>query len=292
MLIIDTHAHIYAENDAEYPAIDNPTRPPGKSGSLKTLDALISTNHVSAACAIQPISFYGWNNSFIRDVSSTKPKHLAGVCALDPDDTSASELLTRYVTEDGVRGLRTYVGSGSQLDHPGVRALWRAAEQLGIVVNVSVGCDKADDLARMLEAFPNLPVVIDHCLLPKAGPDLSETIAAMVRLAQFSNAYAKLSFLPLGSREEYPYRDMHQPCMTIIAAYSPERCVWGNCFPCELWSPKSDYSQNLRLFTHALNLQASARASILGRTAHALWFGEIRRGLHNYTPRILARSPR
>lgn len=275
MLIIDTHVHVYAENDTHYPAIDNPTRPPGSSGSLGTLAALTHANHVAAACAIQAISFYGWNNSFILDIASRRPRHLAGVCALDPDDASATELLTRYVTDHGVRGLRTYVTSGDRLDRPGVRALWRTAEELGIVVNVFIGSEHADDLARLLEIFPSLPVVIDHCLLPKAGPDLQGTIAAMVRLARFSNAYAKLSFLPLGSAEEYPYRDMHEPCATIIAAYSPARCVWGNCYPCELWSPKSDYSQNLRLFTCELNLQASAKASILGRTAHGLWFKDM-----------------
>lgn len=272
MLIIDTHAHIYAENDSQYPAIDNPTRPPANTGSLSTLAALSNEHQIAAACLIQPISFYGWNNSFVRDVASSRPRHLATVCALDPDDDASADLLTRYVTDDGIRGLRTTAAASGRLDRPGVRALWETAEKLGTVVNVSVAADNVDDLARLVEAFPQLPVVIDHCLLPKAGHELAGTIAAMVRLARFPNTYAKLSFLPIGSAEEYPYRDMHEPCAAIIAAYGPDRCVWGNCFPCELWSPKSDYAQNLRLFTHEMDLPPEARASILGRTAHALWF--------------------
>ena len=27
---------------------------------------------------------------------------------------------------------------------------------------------------------------------------------------------------------------MHEPCRKIIAAYTPDRCVWGSDFPCEL----------------------------------------------------------
>jgi predicted TIM-barrel fold metal-dependent hydrolase len=216
MLIIDTQAHIYAEDDAQYPTIGKPIRPPGESGSVRTLEALARKSHVGGVCVVQPGTFYGWDNRFICDVSKAHPKHMAGVCALDPDKANSPELLNGYVTDYGVRGLRSYTASDGHLDHPGVQALWRMAEQLGIVVNVFVNKEKTDDLARMLERFPRLPVVIDHCLIPKPSPDVGNALADMIRLARFSNAYAKLSFLPLGSAEEYPFRDMHEPCKRII----------------------------------------------------------------------------
>jgi len=272
MLIIDSHAHIYAEDDVRYPSIDKPIRPPGKSGTVGTLEALAKKNHVAGICIVQPGTFYRWDNRFICDVSKGRPKDMAGVCALDPDDAYSSELLNGYVTQYGVRGLRSLTASDGHLDHPGVQALWRKAEELGITVNVFVTRDKADELARMLEKFPRLPVVIDHCLIPKPSPDLPTILADMIRLAKFPNAYAKVSFLPLGSVEEYPFRDMHEPCRRIIAAYSPERCVWGSSFPCELWTPKSNYAQNLRLFTHEMRLANAAKENILGRTAQILWF--------------------
>ena len=272
MLVIDTHAHIYAEDDVQYPTIDKPIRPPGKSGSVRRLEALAKKNHVAGVCVVQPGTYYRWDNRFICDVSKAHPKHMAGVCALDPDDANSPELLSRNVTDYGVRGLRSYTASDGHLYHPGVQALWRKAKQLGIVVNVFVNRDKTDDLARMLEKFPRLPVVIDHCLIPKPSPDLDNALADMIRLAKFSNAYAKVSFLPLGSVEKNPFRDMHEPCKRIIAAYGPERCVWGSSFPCELWTPKATYAQNLRLFTHEMGLTNATKESILGRTAQSLWF--------------------
>lgn len=272
MLIIDTHAHIYAEDDVRYPPIDKPIRPPGKSGSVRTLEALAKKNHVAGVCIVQPGTFYRWDNRFICDVSKAHPKHMAGVCTLDPEDANSPELLNGCVTDYGVRGLRSYAASDGHLDHPGVQALWRKAEQLGIVVNVFISSDRTDDLARMLERFPRLPVVIDHCLIPKPTPDLDNVLADIMGLSKFSNAYAKVSFLPLGSVEDYPFRDMHEPCKRIIAAYGPARCVWGSNFPCELWTPKSNYAQNLHLFTHEMGLPKAAQESILGRTAQRLWF--------------------
>lgn len=272
MLIIDAHAHVYAEEDAKYPPIDNPIRPPGKAGSVRALEALARNNSVTRVCAIHPLSFYGWDNRFICDVSKEHPTYLAAICSLNPEDNDSPMLLDKYVTSCGVRGLRSYATSDACLDHPGMRALWTKAELLGITVNVFINWEKEDDLARMLEQFPRLAVVIDHCLVSKPSPDSENAFAALLRLAKFTNAYAKLSFLPLGSTEPYPFCDMHEPCMRIIAAFGPERCVWGNCFPCEVWSPRSTYSQNLRIFTHELKLQNSTKEWILGRTALHLWF--------------------
>ena len=272
MVVIDTHAHIYAEDEVQYPTIDNPIRPPGDSGALRTLEALANENHVIGVCVVQPGTCYRWDNRYICDVSKANSKRMAGVCALDAENDDSPKLLNRYVTDYGVRGLRSYAASDGHLFHRGVQALWRKAEQLGITVNVFVTRDKADDLARMLETFPRLPVVIDHCFVPKPISDFQEAIADVIRLAKFSNAYAKLSFLPMGSTEEYPFRDMHEPCTRIIAAYGPERCVWGSDFPCDLWTPKSSYAQNLRLFTHEIRLANSEKEWILSRTAQSLWF--------------------
>ena len=56
--------------------------------------------------------------------------------------------------------------------------------------------------------------------------------------------------------------------------FGPERCVWGSDFPCELWAPKINYTDHLRIFTHDLPLKESARTQILGLTAQKLWFSK------------------
>ncbi|MGH9398371.1 MAG: amidohydrolase family protein [Terriglobia bacterium] len=272
MLIIDAHTHVYADDDSRYPPIDKPTRPPGMSGFFSRLEMLAKENGVTGISIVQPGTFYRWDNRFVCDTSKAFPKHISGICSLDPDDSNSRKCLKRYVMDCGVRGLRSYPASDGHLDHPGVQELWKAAGEKGIVINVLIKHDKTDELAQMLEKFPRQPVVIDHCLITEPNSELNRVVEDMLRLARFPNTYAKLSFLPLGSIEEYPFRDMHEPCKKIIACYGADRCVWGSNFPCELWTPKSSYAQNLRLFTHELGLQDAARDAILGRTAHQLWF--------------------
>jgi predicted TIM-barrel fold metal-dependent hydrolase len=272
MLILDTHAHIYAEDERRYPPKDKPYRPPGTTGSVPNLGRVTKANGVKGVCIVQATTFYGWDNSFICDTALTTQKWTAAVCTLDPDDPHSPGLIEHFVKKYGIRALRSYPAKDGKLDNPGVAALWKRCGELGIVVNVLCNRDNEDAFGRMLEKFSRQPVVIDHCLNLKAGPDQNQILASMLNLARRPNAHAKLSFMATGSAEPYPFRDMHEPCRKIINAYTPDRCIWGSDFPCELWTPKATYAQNLRLFTDELRLTQEAKESILGKTAQKLYF--------------------
>ena len=272
MLILDTHTHIYSEDEANYQPVAKPLRPPRDSGSVARLEQVTKANGVAGACIVQPSSFYGWDNHFICDTAARTRRWTAGVCNLDPDDPHSPGLLRHYVKKYGIRALRSVPARDRKMDSPAVIALWRACDEAGIVVNVLCDRDNTDALAHMFEKFPHRSVVIDHCLNLKASPEQEAIVADMVRLAKYTNAYAKLSFLSMGSAEGYPFRDMQGSCRKIIAAYAPDRCVWGSDFPCELWTPKATYSQNLRLFTEELGLGTAAKEAILGKTAGGLYF--------------------
>ena len=158
------------------------------------------------------------------------------------------------------------------MDSPGVQELWKAAGDSRLIVNVLCGGNNADAVAGMLEKFARQPVVLDHCMNLRAGQDHDTVLADLLRIAKYPNAHAKLTFLATGSAEPYPFRDLHDSCRRLITAYTPGRCVWGSDFPCELWTPKATYSQNLRLFTAELGLEDAAKKAILGDTARRLYF--------------------
>jgi predicted TIM-barrel fold metal-dependent hydrolase len=272
VLILDTHTHIYSSDEASYPPVVKPLRPPQDAGSVTNLERVIQANGVAGVCIVQPSSFYGWDNRFICDTAVKTQRWTAGVCTIDPDDTHSPGLIRHYVRKYGIRALRSVPARDGRIDSPAVVALWRACNETGIVVNALCDRNNTDALVHMLENFPRQSVVIDHCLNFKAGPEQDAILADVLRLAKYANAYAKLTFLGMGSAEPYPFRDMHEPCRKIIAAYTPDRCVWGSDFPCELWTPKATYSQNLRIFTEELGLKTADKEAILGNTARGLYF--------------------
>lgn len=273
MLIIDTHAHLYSPDEKKYPPIDKPYRPPNGKGSVADLDKDRKAAGVTAVCAIQTQTFYKFDNRYICDSARANPSWMVGVCNLDPDNPKSPEILKSLNRDCQVRGYRSIPSpSSKKLDDPNVRRMWRAAADLGIVVNVLINRDNAAGLAKLLGEFPMLRVVLDHSLNIKAGPELEPILADVLRLARFKNLHDKLTFLPTGSASGYPCADMHPACMKIVEAYGGERCIWGSDFPCELWCPKVTYQQHLRIFTHDLPLKTKDREAILGGTARKLWF--------------------
>lgn len=272
MQYIDTHAHVYSDNDERYPVIQAPTRPPGTSGTISSLKKLAAESRVSRICAIQPSSFYGWDNRFICDLALAEPELIAGICTLNPEDDSSPATVGHMIRQYGIRGIRSLPASDGHLDYPGVRDLWKACRDHDITINVFVKYDMALELSCLLDDFSEVRCVVDHCLIPASGPAHEKVLAAMLNLAQYPNVFAKLSFLPLGSAKEYPYSDLHTTCRKIIETFTPSRCVWGGSFPCELWSPRSTYAQNLHLFTSILGLDEKAQEEIFWTTPSSLWF--------------------
>ncbi|MBK9166632.1 MAG: amidohydrolase [Bryobacterales bacterium] len=273
MLIVDTHAHIYAADEKRYPTIEKPLRPPGNKGTLGQLREESAANGVAKACLIQTSTFYRFDNRYILDSSKVSSDWAAGVVTLDPENPESPNLLARYARDFGIRGMRSIpAAKAGKLDHPGVRGLWRTATDNGLVINVLVGRERTAEVDKLLGDFPRLRVVLDHCMNLKAGPDGEPILADVRRLARHKNLHAKLTFVPTGSETGYPCADMHQRCLDVIEAYGPERCVWGSDFPCELWTPKVSYKEHLRIFTHDLGLSQAKQQAILGETARRLWF--------------------
>ena len=124
----------------------------------------------------------------------------------------------------GVRGMRSIASPNGGFDHAGVRALWKTALEQGIVINILItnqdpDMDKrtefdevfepyvlgeirelVDQAKGLLDEFFSLPVVLDHCLNLKAGPDLELWLTEVIRLSEHQNLNGKVSFVATGTK--------------------------------------------------------------------------------------------
>ena len=148
--------------------------------------------------------------------STTRTPWLASARST-PTTRASPALLERFVRESNVRGIRSIPAKSGRLDDPGVDVLWATAERLGIVMNVLVNRDKADELEALGRRHRSLRVVIDHGLNLKAGDGLEPTLRDLERLARLPNLHAKLTFIPTGMPEAYPAATWSSPA----AASSP-----------------------------------------------------------------------
>ncbi len=270
--IIDCHAHLYGVDETKYPTRENPNRPPEGLGTLSAIKREMKANGVSYVTVVQPSSYYQWDNRFTADISRNNSDFIAGIVTLDPDNPYSPEMLEYYVSQYHVRGMRSVAAKSGKLDDPGVDTLWATAERLGIAINVLSKHDKQTEIEALAQRHPGLNVVLDHCLGLKLGETYQPTLQALLDLANLPNIHAKLTLIPLGTKEPYPCRDMHDTCKTLIDAFTPQRCIWGSHFPTALFQPEVSYAQHLKIFTHELGLDGASRRAILSKTAHRLWF--------------------
>ena len=157
MLVIDTHAHLFSPDEEKYPPRENPARPPAGKGTIEHLRREMKANGVGGACAVQVSGFYRFDNRFICDSAKAHPSWIAGICTLDPNDPHSPGLLRQFAREYGVRGMRSVPARGGQLDHPGVRALWKVALDHGIVINLLSGHEPADQVDASCATSPTYP---------------------------------------------------------------------------------------------------------------------------------------
>jgi predicted TIM-barrel fold metal-dependent hydrolase len=124
------------------------------------------------------------------------------------------------------------------------------------------------DVARLIEKYPELTVVIDHMAdSPLNQPD---QLAKLVALHRYPKVFVKISHMWSLSRQPYPYSDSEAQVKAIYDAFGANRLMWGSDWP--LVEKHCTYSQALGLYRDHLSfLTADDRQWILGRTAQRVW---------------------
>lgn len=274
MTIVDTHAHIYSEDPQVYPRpYSKPRLPPSGRGTIEDLKLEAEANRVDRVVVVQTFTVYEHDNRLAIDTVRGNGDWITGVLNLDPFDPASIDLLEE-ARGVGVRGNRVSHGwpedDSVLTEH---RSLWEAAQRQDVVICALLDPPNCRSLTRLLEEFPDVPVVLDHCAnLSAADFPNSEGLKTVLELARFENLHAKLSFVVTGSEEEFPCCDMFEMVRKIISAYTPDRCMWGSDFPTSLWIPRVTYQQHLAIFQEQMRLSEAEKAAILGGTATKLWF--------------------
>jgi L-fuconolactonase len=174
------------------------------------------------------------------------PDRFQVIAAIDPTRPDAIAALDRAV-QDGVAGLR--LRSRWEGDDEQAMALWRAVEAAGLVVSVVGPAASFVDgrLARIAEACPRLPLVLEH-LGGLARPDVgnrASMLEPLCTLARHPNIHLKLPGLgqiaPRAPRMDSAEAqvmaldlasvDVAGLLARILDAFGPHRLMWGSDFP-------------------------------------------------------------
>jgi predicted TIM-barrel fold metal-dependent hydrolase len=271
-MIIDTHTHLFADDQAAYPIHPDAMYRPTTPGSAELLRTQMDEAGVDRVFTISPWP-YQWDNSYALDALKKHRSWLAVGVLVDPHDPKGPDTLSDYV-EKGVCGLRIQgkILGLDPLDDPRTTPLWSKAADLGITLDVNAAQNEYPQVANRAKEFREMPIVLDHCgYISEELAPAAPTVEPVLRMSEYPNVYAKLSFLGGASSGGYPCEDVHWMVREIIDAFGAERCIYGSNFPTKQYNTKLTYDETIRLFSEAVDLSDSEREWVIGRTAQKLW---------------------
>lgn len=279
--MIDTHAHLIADDSKAYP----PAPPSGqvKAEELEnpmTADRLLGEmdrRGVQRAVLVQRGSIYGFDNRYVCDSAARYPQRLAAVCAIDATAQDAAGAVRHWVRERGAAGIRLMElvkGSDlSWLDSERARAAWREAAALDVPVcvhffpwNRTAGLTA---LEAILTELPNVRVVIDHFsnMNVQAGPPDHGVDALLTAVARFAGVHMKFTTIPLG-RLQAAGIDAAPIVARVVELFGADRVMWGS----DVTQTPGSYDYMVDLGRRAVRLlEPAAQQAILSGTAQAVY---------------------
>ena len=237
-MIIEWNAHMFSSDTDRYPFHPRAAYVPGPEGRaadpLVDYLARLDAEGIDRAVLVQPEP-YGDDHRLVLDCLQRQPDRLWGTSLFYPRDADAPDRLVDLVRrQPKIVSTRFHAHRGKtvyfeRFDEAGVRALWETAGKLGLIIELHIGPDFGAQVAEVVRAYPDYPVLIDHLAEPKMGNAVE--YADVLALGRFDNVYMKLSGLNHFSDDAPLYLEAKSFTRLVIDAYGPDRLVWGSGTP-------------------------------------------------------------
>lgn len=178
------------------------------------------------------------------------------------------ELLDRF---DSLRGVRHQVHDEPDpewLLRPDVARGLRAVQDAGLSYDLLIRRPETPAAQRIVETFPDLPLVVDHSAKPSiATGEWDEWRASLHRLAQYDHVTCKVSGLVTeASWAGWREQGVERYISAVLEEFGADRCMFGSDWPVSLLA--APYREVFELVDGATSaLSGHEREALFGGTA-------------------------
>jgi predicted TIM-barrel fold metal-dependent hydrolase len=275
-VLIDTHIHLFDPERFAYHR-NAVYRPPAQR--LDEYSAFVRQAGIDHAVIVHPEPYQD-DHSYLEYCFKNEPSPMffKGTCLFDatlPDtparirqlmERNPGRIVALRVHENRARNAPP-VGSGPirERDMGAMAPVWRAAQKLGIAIQMHFVPHFAPQIRRLAESIPDLPVILDH--LARAGEGTPAEYEAVLTLAKLPRTYMKFSGVNYSSKQDHPYRDVQPLVRRTFDAFGPDRMLWGG-----LGMNLSEFEKRVAMFGEMFAFTTEEnRAKIRGLNAARLF---------------------
>jgi predicted TIM-barrel fold metal-dependent hydrolase len=259
--VVEWNAHIFSPDTGRYPihpkAVYKPDMSKHPKDPLGVYLQRLDSEGIDRAVIVHPEP-YGDDHSLILDCLKREPERLKGTSLFYPKDGHAPRKLARLVQQEPrIISTRFHAHRGKEMyldtfADAGVRALWKQAVDLDMIIELHIGPDYARQAGEAIRAFPGCKVLIDHLAEPHMGTGVE--FADVLELAALPNVYMKLSGINHFATDEPLYESARPFTRRVIEAFGPERMVWGSGTPRIVDAHMQTYTEAERALVKGGNL--------------------------------------
>ena len=260
-MIIEWNQHIFSSVTTRYPfhprAAYRPSISHFSNDPLRDYLSHMKQHEIDRAVLVHPEP-YGDDHSLVLQCLADYPDRFKGTALYYPDDVEAPAKLRALVAQaPNIIAVRFHAHRGKEqylhsFDDPGVIALWQAAAELGLIVELHIGPNYAGQVAARIADHPNTPVLIDHLAEPQLGNAVE--YADVLDLAHFKHVYMKLSGLNHFANDAPLYLSARPFTRRVIDAFGPTHLVWGSGSPLIVDAHMPDHTPAERALVKGGNL--------------------------------------
>jgi predicted TIM-barrel fold metal-dependent hydrolase len=237
--VIEWDQHMFSSNTARFPFSPRGTYKPEVSrlsaDPLADYQAHLKAFGIDRALFVHPEP-YGDDHALVLDcLARTSPNQFKATSMFFPKDDDAPAKLEALVKkEPRICSTRFHLHRGNthyfaSFAEPGVRALWKKAVDLNLVIELDLGPNYARDAGAAIAAFPGCKVLIDHMCNPKSG--MIWEYGDVLDLAKHPNVHMKMSELSYMVGDKPDYESLIPFTSRVIKEFGPDRMVWSGDSP-------------------------------------------------------------
>jgi predicted TIM-barrel fold metal-dependent hydrolase len=261
-MVIEWVSHLFSRDTARYPfyaqAAYTPSEDMQHDDPVATYLDVMRASGIDRAVLVHPEP-YGDDHSLVLEGLRREPDRFRAVAHMLPNNPGAAERLAALVKREPRfiaarlhrhRGKDHYFASFADKS---VRAIWRTAAELGLIIELHIGPDEVPRARPLIESYPSVPVIIDHFGEPQFGaiPEFAEVFA----LAECANVSMKLSVISYLSRAAPLYLDVRRFTRQLAGAFGAERLMWGGDGAAWVHAHFDDWSPSDRALILGGNIQ-------------------------------------
>lgn len=251
---IDAHGHVFAKASAEFPREISDMAPADKEETVEKLLTYMEANRIDQAMLVQIGGKTIAQHAYLLHCLKAYPQTFLGIGHIPENlHRTPEDHMDRLTDDTGIVGFRLNTVGGPRdpfapidIRNFETYPIWQHAAEKDHVLWLYVGAGEAHLLGYLVDAFPQVRVVLNHLgVCPGAGkfhldkwgrpqidmPAYSPAYHTTHRLSVYENVTLLLSGQYAFSKEPFPYSDLAGWQKNLLKNFGADKLMWATDFP-------------------------------------------------------------